>query len=156
MVRVIHLTKSRWPNEYDQDMTMTNLIFWIWPKLKPTNLIKPKNLNFASGVLLTFMHDVFFFLLRSEETGLARLGRCPSQCKLARPVQADCTSICFGVKLMLVSVMNFGQIKKIRFVVVKIFRSYSNQFLVILIRSSYGKYITANNGILIFLFVTNM
>ena len=55
-----------------------------------------------------------------------------------------------GVKLMFVGVMNFGQIKKIRFVVVNIFRSYSinkvrrceifwsysNQFLVILIRSS--------------------
>ena len=41
-----------------------------------------------------------------------------------------------GVKLMFVSVMNFGQIQKIRFVVVKIFWSNSNQFSVILIGSS--------------------
>ena len=41
-----------------------------------------------------------------------------------------------GVKLMFVGVANFSQIKKIRFVIVNIFRSYSNQFLVILIRSS--------------------
>ena len=42
----------------------------------------------------------------------------------------------WGVKLMFVGVMNFGQVKKIRFVVVKFFWSYSNQFLFILIRSS--------------------
>ena len=41
-----------------------------------------------------------------------------------------------GVMLMFVGVMNFGQVQKIRFVVVKIFRSNSNQFLVILIWSS--------------------
>ena len=41
-----------------------------------------------------------------------------------------------GVKLMSVGVMNFGQTQKIRFVVVKKFQSYSNQFLVILIWSS--------------------
>ena len=54
------------------------------------------------------------------------------------------------VKLMFVGVMNFGQIQKIRFVVVnifwlcsinkvhrcEIFQSYNNQFLVILIQSS--------------------
>ena len=52
-------------------------------------------------------------------------------------VQADRTSIFLGVKLMFVGVTNFGQIKKIRFVVVvKIFWSYSNQFSVILIWSS--------------------
>ena len=37
---------------------------------------------------------------------------------------------------MFVGVMSLGQIKKIRFVFVKIYRSNSNQFLVILIRSS--------------------
>ena len=37
---------------------------------------------------------------------------------------------------MFVGVMNFGQIQKIRFVVVKKFCSNSNQFLVILIWSS--------------------
>ena len=44
--------------------------------------------------------------------------------------------IFFRGKLLFVGVMNLGQVKKIRFVVVKIFRSYSNQFLVILIKSS--------------------
>ena len=39
---------------------------------------------------------------------------------------------------MFVGVMNFGQIQKIRFIVVKIFCSNSNQFLVILIWSSGG------------------
>ena len=42
----------------------------------------------------------------------------------------------WGVKIMFVGIMNFGQIQKIRFVVVKIFWSNSNQFLVILIWSS--------------------
>ena len=41
-----------------------------------------------------------------------------------------------GVKLMFVGVANFGQTQKIRFIVVKIFWSYSNQFWVILIWSS--------------------
>ena len=36
----------------------------------------------------------------------------------------------------IVDVMSFGQVQKIRFVVVKNFWSNSNQFLVILIRSS--------------------
>ena len=41
------------------------------------------------------------------------------------------------VVVKIVVVMNFGQVQKIRFVVVKNFRSNSNQFLVvILIRSS--------------------
>ena len=52
------------------------------------------------------------------------------------PVHADRTCIFLGEKLMFVSVMNFDQIKKIRFVVVKIFWSCSNQFSVILIWSS--------------------
>ena len=42
----------------------------------------------------------------------------------------------FFVKLMFVGVMSFGQIPKIMFVRAKNFRSNSNQFLVILIRSS--------------------
>ena len=41
-----------------------------------------------------------------------------------------------GVKLMFVSVMNFDQVQKIKFVLVKNFWSNSNQFSVILIRSS--------------------
>ena len=38
-----------------------------------------------------------------------------------------------GVKFMFISVMNFSKIKKIRFIVVKIYWSTSNQFLVFLI-----------------------
>ena len=41
----------------------------------------------------------------------------------------------FGVKLMFVGVVKFGQVKKIGHVGVKFFWSYSNQFLVIFIRS---------------------
>ena len=41
-----------------------------------------------------------------------------------------------GVKLMFVGGVNLGQVQKIRFFVVKIFRSNSDQFLVILIWSS--------------------
>ena len=59
------------------------------------------------------------------------------------PVQADRNSIFLGGKfnfclchVMFVGVMNFGQVQKIRFFVVKIFWSNSNKFLVILIRSS--------------------
>ena len=63
--------------------------------------------------------------------GLARLGRCPSQCELASRSWGTCPSrphqhIVLGVKLMFVGVVNFGQIQKIRFDVVKIFQSYSN------------------------------
>ena len=53
LMRVIHLTESRWPNEYDWTMTKTNLNNWTWLKLKPTNLMKLTNLNFTSKVLLT-------------------------------------------------------------------------------------------------------
>ena len=96
------MTKSRWPNEYDQPMTTTNLIFWIWPKLKPTNHL--------FGLLYFYSEYSAYLLIWSF----------------------------FGVKLMLVvGVMKFGQIQKVRFVVVKIFRSYSNQFSVILIWSSW-------------------
>ena len=41
-----------------------------------------------------------------------------------------------GVMVMFVGVMNFGQVQKIRFVIVKIFWCHSNQFLVILNWSS--------------------
>ena len=50
------------------------------------------------------------------------------------PVRVKLMFVC--VMLMFVSVMNFGQVQKIRFVVVEIFWLNSNQFLVILIRSS--------------------
>ena len=73
--------------------------------------------------------------------GLARLGRCPSQCELASRGWGDLSKPTapanfFGVKLMFVGAVKFGQIQKITFVVVIIFRSYSYQFSVILIRSN--------------------
>ena len=43
------------------------------------------------------------------------------------PVQAHLTSIFWGVKLMFVGEVNFGQVLTLRFVSVKIFRSKSNQ-----------------------------
>ena len=49
------------------------------------------------------------------------------------PVQADRTSIFLGVKLMFVGIMNFSQVQKIRFVLVKIFWCSSNQILFILV-----------------------
>ena len=76
--RVIHLTKSWWPNEYEWTMTMTNLNNWTWPKFKLTNLMKPTNLNFMSRVLLTSVPDVFFLVEERSEAG-----QVPSQCKLA-------------------------------------------------------------------------
>ena len=75
--RVNHLTQSRWPNEYYQTVTTMNLIFWIWSKLKLINLMKPTNLNFTSGVLLTSMPDVFFLLEKRSEAG-----------KVSQPVRA--------------------------------------------------------------------
>ena len=93
--------------------------------------MKPTNLNFTSGVLLTFVPVVFLVEEQSIGASEAR--------KLAlagTPVQADRTSIFFGVNLMFVGVMNFSQVQKIRFNVVNVFWSNFNQFLVILIRSS--------------------
>ena len=60
--------------------------------------------------------------------GLARLGNLS---KSTAPA-----FIYFGVKLMFVGVMNFGQNQKIMLVGGKNFQSYSNQILVILIWSS--------------------
>ena len=48
----------------------------------------------------------------------------------------DHNALLVSVMLMFVGVMNFHQVQKIRFVVVKNFRSNSNQFLIILIWSS--------------------
>ena len=44
--------------------------------------------------------------------------------------------MCVGIMLMLIGVMNLGQVQKTRYVIVKIFWSNSNQFLAILIWSS--------------------
>ena len=80
---------------------------------------------------------MMFFSCREAKPGCAGIPASWSlQARAGGPVQADRTSIFLGVKLLFVGVMNFGQIKKIRFVVVNIFRSNSNQFSVILIRSS--------------------
>ena len=78
--------------------------------MKPANLLKPTNLNFTSGVLLISMPDVFFLGEERSEAG-----------QVSQPVRADRTSIFFGVKLMSVGVVKFGQVKKIRFVGVIIF-----------------------------------
>ena len=51
-------------------------------------------------------------------------------------IETDKPLMSVGVMYMFVGVTNFGQVQKIRFVVVKIFRSNCNQFLVVLIRSS--------------------
>ena len=137
---VIHLTKSRWPNEYDRTMTMTNLNNWTWPKLKLTNLMKLTNLNFTSGVLLTFMPDVLFSC-RGAKWWASEAGQVSQPVQSCKPGLGDLSkptapAYFFGVKLMFVSVVNFGQNQKIMFLVVKIFRSNFSQFLVILIRSS--------------------
>ena len=93
------------------------------------------NLNFTSRVLLTSMPDVFS--CRGAKQGWARV---PASASLRAwaggPVQAYRTSIFLGVKLLFVSIMNFGQIQKVRFIIAKIFQSNSYQLLVILIWSN--------------------
>ena len=108
LLRDIHLTEWRWPN-HDNN----KLIFWIWLKLKPKNLMKLTNLNFI--IKRDFWNSLRKFSCQQLSTPLPTFLR---------------------VKLMFVGVMNFGQIQKIRIVIVKIFRSYSNQFSVISIWSS--------------------
>ena len=76
---------------------------------------------------------MFFFLVEEQSNRASEAGQ------VSQPVQASkqglgdlskltAPSYLFGIKLMLVSVVKFGQIHKIRFVGVKIFRSYSYQF----------------------------
>ena len=102
-MRVIHLIESRWPNEFDQTMTTMNLNNWTWPKLKPTNLMKPTNRNFTSGVLLISMPNVFFHVeeRRDGASEAGQLFQPVRACKLGawEPVQADCTSIFFWDQL---------------------------------------------------------
>ena len=72
-----------------------------------------------------------FFSCRGVKRGQADVPPSASQrAGPGGPVQADGTSIFFGIKLMIVGVVKFSQVQKIRFIGVKIFRSYSNQFLV--------------------------
>ena len=92
-----------------------------------------------------------FFSCRGAKRGWAGVPASASlRAGAGGPVQADLTSMFFGVKLMFIGVMYFGQIQKIMFVVVnifwsysnnkvhrcEIFRSYSNQFSVLLIQSN--------------------
>ena len=107
-----------WTNQ-DDGKNMTNN--WTWPKLKPTNLNLPTNLNFTSGILLTSVPDVFS--CRGAKWGWAGL-------------PADCTSIFFWVKVNVCQCHKFCHIPTLKFVSVKIFRSKSNPNLVILNRSS--------------------
>ena len=96
--------------------------------------MKPTNLIFTSGVLLISVPDVFFLV---EERSVA--GQVSQPVRACEPGLGDLSkptarAYFWGVKLMLICVANFGKIKRIRFVVVKIF--CSNQFSVILIQSS--------------------
>ena len=87
--------------------------------------MKPTNLNFTSGVLLTSLPNVFF-LERSE----ASLSRCPSQCEpglgdLSKP---PAPAYFWGVKLMFVGVVNFGHVQLLTFIILKNFESCSNPY----------------------------
>ena len=93
---LLNMTENKWCNT-----TMTILNVWIWQKLKPTNLNHKGWSVISSKVLLTSLPDIFFFLSMSETKGLARLGRCDSQCKLARRGWATCPIHC-------VSLINHG------------------------------------------------
>ena len=79
---------------------------------------------------------MFFLVEEQSEAGQVSQPVRACQPGLGDMSKLTATAYFWGVKLMIVSVMNFGQIQKIRFVVVKIFRSNYNQFLVILIWSS--------------------
>ena len=102
--------------------------------------MKLTNLNFTSGVLLISVPDVFF-LVEEQSDRASDAGQVSQPVRACKPRLGELSkpttpAYFFGGKLMFVSVANFGQIQKIRFGVVKIFQSYSNQFLAILIRSS--------------------
>ena len=79
-----------------------------------------------------------FFFLVEERREAGQVSQPVRACKpgledLSKPTAP---AYFWGVKLMYVGVMNYSQVQKIRFIVVKIFWSNSNQFLVISIRSS--------------------
>ena len=86
--RVLHLTESRWPNEYDRIMTTTNITYWIWPKLTTTNIIywmwpklTPTNLILRPG---SSYSPCLIFSCRGA--------KCPSQCELASQGGGTCPS----------------------------------------------------------------
>ena len=141
-LRVIHLTESRWPNEFDRIMAMTNIKNWTWPKLAMTNLLKPTNLNYRLG---SSMPDVFFSCRRAKGKGKRGWAGVPASaslwaCELGEPVQADRTSIFLGGKVNVflchVNVCLCHEFRSSSKIFVKNFWSHSFQFLVILIQSS--------------------
>ena len=76
-----------------------------------------------------------------QSHGASKAGQVSQQVQACEPGLGDLSkptapAYFLGGKLMFVRVMNFGQNQKIMFVVVKIFWSNYNQFLVILICSS--------------------
>ena len=90
--------------------------------------MKPTNLNFTPGVLLTSMPDVFF-PVEEQSDGASEAGQVSQPVQACEPGLGDpskptAPAYFWGVKLMFIGVMNFGQIPKIRFVVVNIFQSY--------------------------------
>ena len=88
--RNTYMTKSRCQNEYDRIMTTMSFNNWTWPKLKPTNL------KITSGVLLAWC----FFSCRRAMRGWAGVPASMSlRAGAGGPVQADRTSIFFGVKV---------------------------------------------------------
>ena len=85
------------------------------------------------------MPDIFF-LVEEQSDGASEARQVSQPVRACEPGLGDLPkpttpAYFLGGKLMLVGVMNFGQIRKVRLVVAKIFRSYSNKFPVILIRS---------------------
>ena len=81
-----------------------------------------------------------FFRVEERSDRASQAGQVSQPVQACEPGQGDLSKLIvpayfFGVKLMFVGVVNFGQVQKIRFVGVNIFRSYSNQFSVIFIWS---------------------
>ena len=115
-------------------MTTTNLNNWTWPKLKPTNLMKPYDCGTPN------LHAWCFFLVEEPRDGASEAGQVSKPVQACEPGLGELSKLTapayfWGVKLMFVSVVNFGHVPKLRFVGVKILWSKSNQNLVILIRS---------------------
>ena len=80
--------------------------------------MKPTNLNFTSGVLLISVPSVFFLVEERGEAG--QVSQPVGACKLGLGDLSKPTTPAyfFGINLMFVGVMNFGQVQKIRFVVI--------------------------------------
>ena len=129
-------------NEFDQIFvnmtnffTTTNLKLWIWLKLKPTNLDHKDWSVITSGVLLTSMPDIFFIVDEWSEVVPASVS---FQARAGGHVQAEGTIL----------KITYFSVRFEKFVVVKIFRSHSNPFLVIFIRSC--EFASFKNKILMF------